>query len=199
MKEISVFSINASMIFGTEDKKKFLEICDATIEKLFKHEFISKYELYLFAIIEIEDPNSKIAHYRKVWKNIQRKWNIDKFILGPEIEMNLAHKKYYASIAQFNLENFGTALEIISTNPQNFVILASLKDNALYDDTIRFFFNKAFNIENNHASEIDYMNLAVSLTKYGDIIFRWGDSSEEAELALLFKGNLNKQFYEAIM
>ncbi len=51
---------------------------------------------------------------------------------------------------------------------------------------IKNIFAIGFNKYRNCTDEIDYLGLAIHLCTDGDIVFRWGYSSGEAEIALVF-------------
>lgn len=185
--EISVFSINASEIFNINEKNEFVEICIKKIKELFINEdYLSKYKLYLFVNIEVANVNSKVEKYKKVWKRFQSKWDITEFNKGVEIEMKMEEKLFFSSIAEFNIKDIDTALEIISTIPAMCTIIASERENILSESSITNIFRSAFNKDSCYQDEIDYFYISQNLCSQGDIVFRWGDSSEEAEVAIIF-------------
>lgn len=192
---MSVFSVNGSELFGAGDKSAFIELCNGEIKKVFeKQDFINNYKLYLFANVEVKDSNSRIEKYMKVWKVLQSKWQLEGFIKGREVEMEFEEKTFFSSVAEFTFENLPTALEIVSSNPKRFTIIASKKNDVLSERGITDIFRTAFNKYKNYADEIDYFNLSVNLCLEDDMVFRWGDSSEEAEIAIIFKSNVLTAF-----
>lgn len=193
--KLGVFSINASMMFDLDDNKKFLEICNEIVRKIFKnHKSLDDYKLYLLANIKLDNPNSKVARYRKIWKLIQKSWDVSEFKLGTELEMNSEDKLYYTSIAQFEFQSFLEVLEMVSKNPTKYTIIASKNNDLITSESIASIFKLAFNGYGIKSDEIDFINLAINLYKREDIIFRWGTDSEEVELALIFDKKIIKYF-----
>lgn len=188
---LSVFSVNGSDLFGTSEKSAFIELCSNEIKKVFKKQNSSKdYKLYLFANVEVKDRNSRIERHKKVWKLVQSRWQLDRFDKGPEIEVEIEGKVFFSSIANFKIENLPTVLQIVSSNPKRYAIIASRKDDVLSEKMIKDIFGMAFNQYKNHMDEIDYFGLAIHLCASGDMVFRWGDSSEEAEIAIVFSSDM---------
>ncbi|GKX29925.1 hypothetical protein SH1V18_24050 [Vallitalea longa] len=184
---LSVFSINGLLTSGG---KVFLEKCAYDISQIFQRNDLSKLKFYLFVNIELDDNSSRIEKYKKVWKLLQPKWQLDEFIKGPEVEIKLGEKIFYSSVAQFSVNNFLTALEIVASNPQRNTIIATNKNDMLTEKLITHLFNLSFYSSlGSDYSKIDYFNLSLN-RGIEDIIFRWGNSSEEAELALIFNENM---------
>lgn len=188
--KLSVFSIIGSRIYGLEQKNRFFLYCNQEVTNIFKkEELLSQYKFYLYANIDAHNL-SKIALYRKVWKLLQQKWPLEGFILGPEIEVTISNRVYFASVAEFNLIDFTKAVEICASNPKMYSIIASKKQTLLTEDSIRTFFSIAFNEKIDFSEQIDQFSLSLHFCPQGDIVFRWGDSSEEAELDLIFNEDM---------
>lgn len=188
---LSVFSVNGLGLIGAAEKSAFIKLCNSEIIKKFKSQNISKnYKLYLFANVEVDDKNSRIEKYKKVWKTVQSKWDLDGFNLGTEIEREIDGKLYFSSIVGFRINNLSTALQIVSSNPKRYAIIASRKDGVLSEKMITEIFEVAFNKYKNSVDEIDYFSLAMHLCTNGDMVFRWGNSSEESEIAVVFNSDM---------
>lgn len=188
---LSIYTLN-SVFVGKDD---FIEVCGNDIINIFsKDNLFSAYKLYLIANIEIKEKSSRIERYKKVWKLLQSEWKLESIKKGSEIEMDLGDKSFYCSVAEFNIENIFTILKIVAKNPFKFTIIASKRDNIITDESIRDIFNVAFNEIDVKFPVIDYFNLSLNLCSIGDIVFRWGDSSEEITVALIFKDNLLSDF-----
>ncbi|SFI91155.1 MULTISPECIES: hypothetical protein [unclassified Bacillus (in: firmicutes)] len=191
LPNLNLFSVNGSMLFSPDEKNQFKEVCSTEIKQVFmKHDLTNVYKFYLLAAIELKDKSSKIEKYRKVWKTLQTKWQLEAFNKGSEVEMEVEGTTFYSSIAEFCLEKLPAAIEIVSSNPKRFTIIASKSSNMLTEENISRIFGKAFNEYNQRKDEIDYFNLSIHLCPKGDIVFRWGDSLEEAEIAAIFKGDM---------
>ena len=59
------------------------------------------YSFYWYTGVELNPLQLKVSHFKKVWKVLKQKWNIDEFSLGPEIEMMYQNKGFYIGIAKF--------------------------------------------------------------------------------------------------
>lgn len=184
---LSVYSINASGLFESGDKTDFIDLCCIEINRIFlEQKFANGYKLYVVVNVEIKDKNSRIEKHKKVWKLLQTKWQLDSFNKGAEVEMEVEGKFFFSSIADFRVENLSTALEIVSSNPKRYAIIASKKDEILSEKLITNIFELAFNQDSKHMDEIDYFGLSIQLCSEGDVVFRWGDSSEEVEIAMIY-------------
>lgn len=188
---MSVFSVNGSDLFSISEKNAFIELCSSEIKKIFaKQNFLKDYTLYLFANVEVKNRNSRIERHKKVWKLLQSKWQLDGFNKGPKIEAEIEGKLFFSSIADFRIEDFLTALQIVVSNPARYAIIASKKDDVLSEKVITDIFGIGFNQYRKRMDEIDYFGLAIHLCTDGDMVFRWGDSSEEAEIAVVFSSDM---------
>ncbi|MCV5063695.1 hypothetical protein OFM35_35085, partial [Escherichia coli] len=76
------------------------------------------------------------------------------------------------SIAEFCLEKLPDAIEIVSSNPKRFTIIASKNNDIIAEENVRKIFKKAFNEYNKWKDEIDYFNLSIHLCPKDDIVFR---------------------------
>lgn len=179
------------MIYSSEDRKLFTRLCsklitDSTIEKtIFK-----EYKFYLVGLAAHDDLNSTIFKYQKLWKRLGRQFNLDNFTLGPEVEYSEAGNLYYGSIAEFKVDEFYHAIKIISSNPQQFAILGSKRQDYRSEKFIRTLINKVY-----VKGTIDYFKLSLSSCPDGDLVFRWGDSSEECELDIITLAQNKRMFY----
>jgi hypothetical protein len=190
IEELSAVCIIGEMLLWPEDRNRYLTYCENSVQSIFeRNEILNNYKLFLFVIQEIENPNSKVERYKKIWKTIPKSVEIKKFKLGPELEIDQIDKMYFASIAEIDKEDFIRAMEIMQRRLGGCIIFASTKDNMLDSDSISNLFEIGFDAKEN---EINYLDLALNFCKDGDVIFRWGDSSEEAELDLIF----DKKFIE---
>ena len=189
--DLSMFSINGTRI----DRNDFIHICENEIKKIFSHEeLVKNYKFYLLANVEVVDKNSRIEKHKKIWKRLQAEMQLGGFVKGPEVEINLGETLFYSSIAEFGFVDILVALKIIAQNPYKYTIISSARNDVLTESTIRDIFNAAFGKSDLKYPEIDYCNLSMYLCSKSDIVFRWGDSSEEAAVALIFKPESIKYF-----
>jgi len=182
--KISVFSIIGVEINNRVDKNNFIEKCSNIINKLDSNLSLLKYKFYLFAIVEESKNPSRMAMYYKLWKKIKREWSIQNFTLGSELEYPANDSYFYIGCAEFNIKEFDNALKIMASNPKKFAIICSKSKDFENENFIKEIFEKIY--LKGKKKEIDYAQLALSLlTSKDNIVFRWGDSSEECELDCL--------------
>lgn len=182
--ELSTFTINGTLM----DRNEFINECANDINRIFSSSpELSSYKFYLLANVEISDRNSRIEKYKKVWKFLQDKWSLDTFNKGSEVELTRGDTSFYSSIAEFSLDKFSVALKIVANNPRKFTIIASERENILCEGSIKDTFEIAFNDTDVKFPMIDYFNLCINYCPKGDVVFRWGDSSEEITVGLIFK------------
>ncbi|TPG89168.1 hypothetical protein EEL32_06835 [Brevibacillus laterosporus] len=192
--QLSVFSIIGSMIFSREDRERFTRLCSESVGRLaIQKGMIDEYRFFLFGVIETHDVNSKIFLHQKLWRRLTREFNLDNLILGPEIEYVVGERLCYASIAQFKVDNFYNVLQIINSNPQKYSIFASKKQDYMTEGFIKSLLEKVY-INGDSSGEIDYFKLSLTLCIKGDLVFRWGNSSEECELDIITLGHNIKMF-----
>lgn len=186
LPRLSVYSIIGSMLFSEEDWEKFLEITSRTFKHHLKNsELLNGYEFYLFGISEIGNPRSKVFKYRKLWKRLEQDFDIKNFVLGPEVDyLNHNQELLYASCANFSLSDFEKALRIVRQFPKNYVIFLSKQNDLMSQKFIKDFLQDYY-IDVEREGEIDYFQLALHFCTRDNIVFRWGSSSEEQELALI--------------
>ena len=180
---MSVFSINASEIYSYNDKKKFIKKCCDEIKILLKN-CLKNYNIYLFVNVNVSNKNSKVENYIKAWKKINKKINIDGFILGKEIAIEKNDKLVYSSIAQIPVDYLYSALEIVSLNPSQNTIFMSKSSDILSEEYSRKLYSILF--EDKNSDEINYYNLALNCCIKNDIAIRYGTSFTEAEIALVY-------------
>ena len=188
---LSLFSVNGIRI----NKNEFINSCVDVIQQAFSQkELADNYKLYLLANVEVRDKSSRIEKYSKVWKKLQTEWQLEGFTKGPEVEVTLGENLLYSSIAQFSLDKIKVALELISKNSYKFTIISSSRNDILTEDSVRDIFNSAFKKSDLKYPVINYCNLSLDLCSKADIVFRWGDSSEDAGVALIFSPELSRIF-----
>lgn len=189
--ELSTFTINGTLM----DRYEFINECANDIKDIFLgNSELSSYKFFLIANIEISDKNSRIEKYKKVWKLLQNKWSLDTFDKGPEVDFAIGDNFFYSSIAEFDIEKFSVALEIVASNFRKFTIVASKRENLLCESSVKDTFGILFNASDVKFPTIDYFNLCINYCPEGDIVFRWGDSSEEITVGLIFKAELLEKF-----
>lgn len=190
--KMSVFSVNASGIYGYDNKKEFIERVSGEIEYFCnKNGLLDNYKFYLFVNIEVINKNSRVENYMKAWKKISKKVNIEGFILGEETIMEVGNLSFFSGIAEIPIEYLSKAIEIVSLNPERHTIFMSKSKEILSGQYNQKLFNIGFN-NNNSFNNLNYFLLSLKCCKDGDIAIRYGTSFTEAELALIYNPALVK-------
>lgn len=191
LTDMSVISFNASGVTGKDDKISFILECSREIYLLVNdNNILNKYKFYLVVNKKIKDINSRIENYRKIWKSINKNFDIGSFNKGPEIKVDIEENHYFSSISEFNIERLSLALEIVSINPKLNTIIMSKCDNILTENYIDKIFHILFNCQAQYSNEIDYYGLSIQCCNKGDIAIRWGTSFEEVEAALIYNPSI---------
>lgn len=188
--EISVYSIIGSGINGCKDKDDFIWKCNGVVNQLGDVFLSLGYRFYFFAIIEETKEPSRIAMHYKLWKKIAKEWNTQNLILGPELEYITNDKYYFVGFAEFRIKDFDKMLRIVANNSKKYAIICTRNKEVLTTDFTKDIFEKAYLL--GRKNEIDYFLLTLSLPISDNIVFRWGDSSEECELDCL----INKEMFD---
>ncbi|WP_214824134.1 hypothetical protein [Exiguobacterium algae] len=194
---LSVFSIIGTMILSTDDRELFLSLCSrlvtgSTVDKA----VFNEHRFYLFGVVETDNLNSKIFKYQKLWGKLKREYNLDNLTLGPEVEYIVDERLCYASIAEFNVADIYKVIQIISSNPQKYTIIGSKGQDYKTERFIKTLLEKVY-IDGDKEGEIDYFKLSLVSCPKGDLVFRWGSSSEEYELDI-FTLEENKRLFDDI-
>ncbi|UTR16765.1 hypothetical protein MM221_09745 [Salipaludibacillus sp. LMS25] len=194
---LSVFSMIGSMVFSSEDRELFRRLCSELVTRATtKNEIFSEYRFFLFGVAETSDTNSKIFKYQKIWKRLEKEFNLDYIILGPEVDYLEDGRLCYASMAEFKGKELYKAIQIISSNPQKYSLIGSRRHDYRTEEFIKTFLNKVY-INGNKKGEIDYFKLALTSCSKGDLVFRWGSSSEECELDIITLEQ-NKKIFDGV-
>jgi hypothetical protein len=182
--ELSVFSIIGSMIFSAEDLELFMQFCSESVGKItLEKGIVEEYGFYLFGVIETTNVNSRIFKHQKLWKSLAREFTLDNLNLGPEIEYNTGGRLCYSSIAEFKVDSFNNALQIVKSNPKKYSIFCSKKHNIMTEVFIRTLLEKVY--LDGTDKEINCFKLVLTSCPDGDFVFRWGNSAEECELDII--------------
>ena len=128
--EMSVCSINASGI-NSINTAKFIDICTKQIKKIFISDVLNSYKVYMFANIEIRNPNSKVERYLKVWKSIAKSNDIEGFIIGEEMINKSGDLLFYTSIAEIPQTCLEKAIKIVISNPDRYTLFISKSEKVL--------------------------------------------------------------------
>ena len=187
--KLSVFSMIASMTFTSEDRELFTRLCSELLTKVtIEHEIIHGYRFYLFGVTETNNLGSKVFKYQKLWKRLEKDFTLEYFILGPEVQYVEDGRLGYAGIAEFGVDELHKAIQITSSDPQKFAIIGSKRQDyrteAFIKSLLKSLLKKAY-IDADTKGEIDYFKLSLTSCPEGDLVFRWGDSSEEYELDII--------------
>lgn len=104
------------------DKEEFFDYCLQQVKK----DMIMSKELYIYlvAIEEVQNPNSKMERYKKCWRKISTNFDLEFLELGKEDEYFLNGMMYYVAIAKTNIFNLHKVLQIIDAKKNIQCLLA---------------------------------------------------------------------------
>jgi hypothetical protein len=181
--EMSVCSINASGI-NSVNIAKFIDICTKQIKKLFISDVLNSYKVYMFANIEIRNPNSRVEQYMKVWKSIAKSYDIEGFIIGEEMINKSGDLLFYTSIAEIPQTCLEKSIKIVISNPDRYALFISKSEKVLFKEYVQHMFENIVLMDNYGA--IDYYKFLLACYRDGDIALRYGTTFTEAELAFVY-------------
>ncbi len=142
---------------------------------------------YLICNEEVMDIKSRVERYKKCWKKISDKFDIDKFELGDEFEIEKAGKLYYSGIARFKSDSLDEVLRLLKVKQRKYLMFFSNKNymetneiqKKIIDELVLF----------DYELKLDYANFFKKCVKEGNIPVRYGNVGDEAELALIISHN----------
>ena len=180
-----VLSYCGYFLYGKNKRDHFINLCGQFFQELWKSDVVSQYTLYIQINIQVRS-RSKVDNYLKVWKNVQRSWEIDTFSIGPEVEIVRGDDIYFSSIAKIESSDLPKAFRIIATSPYEGMVFASQNKEIQNEESVKEMFFCSFGHNIQH--RVNYQNLVLKYQE--NLFFRWGDSGEEAEVAIIIKNSL---------
>ena len=185
MPTMHVYSINGKFIQSIEEKKEFLHRCAEEIGRIYLNNYSDNKKIYLLVVQKMDNPNSQVEKYYKIWKKINKSFDIKDFILGQEIFFEYDRDVFYFGVAEVPIKNLELALEIVASNPENITIVLS---KSIDIENI----NSIHDIMQNVVKEgkINFFKMCISFCKNQCIAIRYGTSFEESEFALIYDPNI---------
>ncbi|ULO04717.1 hypothetical protein H1230_16235 [Paenibacillus sp. 19GGS1-52] len=180
-----VLSYSGYFLYGKNKRDHFINLCGQFFQEIWKLDVVSQYTLYIQINIQARS-RSRLDNYLKVWKNVQRSWEIDAFGKGPEVEIVMGDDIYFSSIAKIESSDLTKAFRIMATSPYEGMVFASQNKEIQNEDSVKEMFLCSFG--NNIQHRVNYQNLVLKYQE--NLFFRWGDSAEEAEFAIIIKNSL---------
>ena len=137
-------------------------------------------KMYMIAVEQLKNPNSRIENYKKCWKKISEKHDLSGIQLSEELRYQEGGEVFYAGIAKSGLSNLSSMLKIMDERSNKYFFFISDKDyfsqyqkiDKLIIPYLRF--DKFYDIDNINAINI--------CTKNHDIACHYGWDSTEIEL-----------------
>lgn len=194
-EDILIYNIDIIFMLGIEERRKALEYITEKFSLKLKGIERQGYKVYLLIKKRVMNPNSKVERYKKIWKDIEYKEILDRFICSDEVEVELDNKVYYTAIVQLDMSDINEALELVFTTHNEFIMIISKSEKYLLEDEIKKLFNIAFANRNERFFHINYDRLCKELCFNSDDIFvRMVDCIDEMDCGLVYKQNvkLNK-------
>ena len=138
---------------------------------------------YLICNEEVIDIKSRVERYKKCWKKIADKFDIEKFELGNEFEIDKAGQLFYSGIAKFKADSLENALRILKVKQCNYLLFLSNKNYMKNSEEQKNIIDELILFD--HESRLDYSNFFKKCISEGNIPLRYGNVGDEAELALI--------------
>lgn len=182
---VSLISQSAYM-FHYPSEEDIVEDFLQTVMSIFQSNDILKgYKFYIFIASYNAFPNSKVRQYMGMWRPYKNSYDLTDFILGSENESVRNEKHYYWSWAQFDISKLPIAFDIFKGSGES-QIFASQRENVPDAKQCEFLFDS---LTDKRGDFITPFKMALEYCHQGDIVFRWGDSSEEKGLDLFFSSD----------
>ncbi|GGE71623.1 hypothetical protein [Priestia taiwanensis] len=178
--KLSLVSMTSTMVFYKQERELFLRLCSKLIARLVEKEEMKEYRFFLLCVAERGHESPRFFNYYKLWKGLGRRVDLRNFHLGPEVEYIEDGELRYVSIAECTVSDVHSAMKLMLSNCSSFVIFFSKRKDCMTEAFIRSLVEKVY-ID----GEINCFKLALTRCLEGDLVFRWGDSSEECELAII--------------
>lgn len=94
---------------GIIEKAGFCKFC----QKEILLDILDSGKMYMIAVEQLKNPNSRIEKYKKCWKKISERHDISGMELSEELRYQMGGKVFYAGIAKSSLTNIISMLKII--------------------------------------------------------------------------------------
>lgn len=165
MQDLFVVSYVAEGVIG---KEEFWHFC----QKEILSDIRGGKNIYMIAVEELKNPNSRIENYKRCWKKVSEKYNIADMQLSEDIRYQKEEIVFYLGIAKCELSKFSSILKIMDEQSNKYVFFISDKDYfnqyEKIDELILPFlsFDKFNNIDNVNAINICSENHDISC-RYG--------------------------------
>ncbi|MEG0856837.1 MAG: hypothetical protein RSG52_10225 [Terrisporobacter sp.] len=185
LPNMSVISYNALIKNGINDINKFILESSKILNNLYnKNSNLKNYKFYLLVNREMENQNSKVENYLKIWRQIRKKYDIEKFNLGVEVKSKLNNTILFSSIAEVPIDFLHKAIEIVRSCPRMYTLFMSKREDIMTVEQIENMVEVL--LSNNDFVEINYFRLCQMCCNRGDIAIRYGTSFEDHEIALIY-------------
>lgn len=173
------------------DKEEFFVYCLQQVKK----DMIMSKELYIYlvAIEEVQNPNSKVERYKKCWRKISTNFDLEFLELSKEDEYYLNGMMYYAAIARTNIFNLHKVLKIIDAKKKYSMFISrmdylqEIEENKIYVSDFVFL---------NSFDEIDKVKLIEICSKNHDLACCYGVDSLGAELAIIYNTHDRMNYFQ---
>jgi hypothetical protein len=190
---LKLFSIKAEKIFNPENDSEFFTIACEVLKRMCTND-LTEYKLYWYTGIKTNSLQPRVSQYKKVWKELKSKWNLESFILGPEINVMYHNTDYYVGIAEFNKEVFTNNI-LFKNLLINGVVFASKRKSIMSEDFLKEFSLHAHSLsETRGFYNFDYINLIKYLSLDNDIVVVYENNYESSKVCLTFREEMSKVF-----
>ena len=189
LKSVNLIGDNA---FTKGDKKSFIEFAKVEVQKLLTTAQGNQYRCYLLCRRILLNKSSKVENYKKIWKYLDKEYNIENCKYSMEMKIDSNEDTYYCSIIEMELKDIDFAIEIACSKASRFAIFISKNKDNLSEENLRLLASIAYKYSRKSVNDINITELCIHLAERGDIGIRWADDSTGFELDLIFNSKFIK-------
>ena len=166
------YNIEFDEIFFQKIQNSFLDWINNNFSK-------KQFDCYFYLALEYN--GRKVQDYYKVWKTLQRTWNIENLISLEETKIKTHNSEYFTGLAKLKTNELSSVFQLQNHYRQSSFIIIDFgnKINSLKSETLSSYFLGRDSLDS-------YKMLYHELCQQEIIIVRIGDDSEEWEIAFIF-------------
>jgi hypothetical protein len=209
---IGAFRVVCKELDLPRDSEQMIQAClDAAQSLIFPQApSLKGYRLWLFLAHGVEQPDSRITRYKKLWSGIEQQYGVGIFRRELEVEIVSDEGLRYATLTELTIENFFIGMTLLRERRSSALFLSPLLETPT-ETSITALFWAAFQQEKGlPTASVKWPQLIAHRCPLGEILVRAGGSWDERKyyleffglpekLSLLEAGNKSIQFSSMIV
>lgn len=181
------YSLSTLSLNGRMDVDSFIKQVTRDVLGLLKSlKTLSNFSIYICTPKRIMNRNSKVEMFKKVWKSLPDDYPAEYVIKGDEVEFASGQAIYYASIGKIDIKGLEKVIKFVSKFPTNYFLFISNDEGLLQAEHVESIFSNEDKLVDFSFSIMTIDALSKRRCNKGDIVLRWGTSSEEHCLGLIY-------------